>query len=596
MNEELLRRGAKLDRYEIRELIGQGGMGDVYRAWDPVLQRDVAMKVLRVADPDMLQRFEREAQAIGQLDSENVVQIHDFRLHGEHPFIVMEFLHGMSLRERLVKYGAMGVEEAVGVALGVCRGVFACHRLGVVHRDLKPANVFLADTAHYGTVVKVLDFGVAKPRTYAIDVTGPGKIAGTPAYVAPEIFRGLSADELSDQYGIGLLLYVALTGKPPFGNKEKKELRRAILSGELVPPTEARPDLPQGLAAALLKAMSTERAARYPSVAALGRALVPFASEEEREVSGELFEESGKLEEVDDAPTALERVPAQTEQSATAVTTAGQIAELATRMRDRSETALETASPDSASKGHVVVPVAPMEKSRPRIWEHIPHFFSSTKVDSSSVAPGQSSPTHTHVGGVIETGKRKAQRGRKLRRRPSGLVIVVAAAVLLSLTAVIALLVSAPLVGSVRIEPPDRPVVSVDESDKNAEQSDGGSVVDAEVTIPAKEKTSVGAANGGADQTGALAAVRPPSVRQTVRRPEREADGGAGMHIQGAAVEKAAPSTEPYPVEQSAGGALGRPPVTKHARRLRRADDDSKIHRQNKRRLEYTKDGSPILW
>jgi len=112
VTEDLLRRGAKLDRYEIRELIGQGGMGEVYRAWDGVLNRDVAVKVLTLRDEDMLRRFEREADAIGKLDNQNVVEIHDFSMKGEHPYIVMEYLRGESLADRL-KRGAMPVAEAV---------------------------------------------------------------------------------------------------------------------------------------------------------------------------------------------------------------------------------------------------------------------------------------------------------------------------------------------------------------------------------------------------------------------------------------------------------------------------------------------------
>ena len=171
--EDFFRRGAKLDRYEIREWIGRGGMGEVYRAWDAVVQRDVALKVLTVREPDMVSRFQREAEAIGRLASQNVVEIHDFKMAVEPPYIVMEYLRGISLLERLTKQGAMSIEETVGVGLAVCRGVAACHRVGLVHRDIKPANVFLSENPHYGTVVKVLDFGVSKPMRLSTDSDGP---------------------------------------------------------------------------------------------------------------------------------------------------------------------------------------------------------------------------------------------------------------------------------------------------------------------------------------------------------------------------------------------------------------------------------------
>lgn len=362
MGEELLRRGVRLDRYEIRELIGKGGMGEVYRAWDSVLQRDVAVKVLTLRDPDMLRRFEREAEAIGRLDNYNVVEIHDVRLLGDHPYIVMEYLRGMSLVERM-KQGRVPVEEAVEIVLGVCRGVSACHRVGIIHRDLKPANVFLAETAYYGTVVKVLDFGVSKPVQYAADdLTGPGEMVGTPRYVAPERLKGMEADELSDQHGVGLLLYTILTGAPPFRGKERKELALAILKGEHPPPSAMRPDIPAGLELVTLKAMDLERARRFPSVTALGQALLPYVRNEARELWAHYF--GGEAEAV--TPSSK---PGRTVQMSPTT-----IAELVRKSRERDRM--------GGTLRDVVVPVArPLEETPAAA----PHLLSDTKIDSSLV-------------------------------------------------------------------------------------------------------------------------------------------------------------------------------------------------------------------
>lgn len=290
MSEEL-KRGHKLGPYELRELIGQGGMGQVYRAWDEVLNRDVAVKILTLPEEEMLKRFAREAAAVGRLENHHVVEIHDLCVDGPHPHIVMEYLRGESLHTRL-KRGPLGVEEAVEVILGVCCAVNACHRVGIVHRDLKPGNVFLSQTVEYGMVVKVLDFGVAKPVELALDedVTGPGKVVGTPRYLAPEHVRGAPADQLSDQYQIGLLLYSCLTGKPPFHGKKDNELARAILTSDYPSLQEQRADVSAALDEIVMRAMKEERALRFPSVLELARALVPHASERNRAQWRQIFD------------------------------------------------------------------------------------------------------------------------------------------------------------------------------------------------------------------------------------------------------------------------------------------------------------------
>jgi len=280
-DEELLKRGMFVDRYEIRELLGVGGQGQVYRAHDPVLKRPVVIKALATMTDDFLRRFTREAESISKMSHNNVVDILDFRVEDGRPYIVMEYLAGQDLAARLAK-GPMGVGEAVDMVLAVCSGVFACHRRGVIHRDLKPKNVFLSQSADYGTVVKVLDFGIARVVQGVEDsITEVGSLVGTPRYMAPEQMRaGGVVDEKTDQYGVGMLLYVSLTRESPWGTLRDVDLVRAILQAQYPGPRKFRPAIPEDLEHIILKAMAVDRGARFVSVHALGQELLRYATPE----------------------------------------------------------------------------------------------------------------------------------------------------------------------------------------------------------------------------------------------------------------------------------------------------------------------------
>lgn len=293
--------------------------------------------------------------------------------------------------------------EAVTMALGVCHGVSACHVVGIIHRDLKPANVFLANTAHYGTVAKVLDFGVAKPVRYRLsDLTAPGTLVGTPRYLSPEQLKGAEADELSDQYGIGLLLHAALIGKPPFAGKQGKDLIQAILSAEYPRPTALRAELPAPLEAVVLKASNADRTQRYPSVLHLGRALLPFIPAEERTPWAESFSSREP------------RVPAAA--AATVVMTTEAIDELAQKSLDDQTTKVGAGrSGDRQKAGGVVVPVAPFPED--------PQLLSSTQIDSS-VIPETREPTRTHADGLISV----KPSWHRASRRPGAVAILLLAA------------------------------------------------------------------------------------------------------------------------------------------------------------------------
>ena len=206
-----LRAGDSLGPYVIREAIGAGGMGEVYRASDPRLGRDVAIKVLsRELDADRLARFEQEARATAMLAHPNIVTIFDVGTHEGIPFIVSELLAGRTLRDSFAS-GPLSLESVVEVGVQLSRAAAAAHSLRIVHRDLKPENLFLTHTG----VLKVLDFGLAKLKAdrwgpdeqQTIAISQPGMLLGTPAYMAPEQLRGVPTDERADIFAIGTILY-----------------------------------------------------------------------------------------------------------------------------------------------------------------------------------------------------------------------------------------------------------------------------------------------------------------------------------------------------------------------------------------------------
>jgi Tol biopolymer transport system component len=232
--------GTKLGPYEIQSPLGAGGMGEVYRARDTRLGRDVAIKVLPEAlakDADRLLRFEQEARTIATLNHPNILGIHDVGAHDGAPFLVSECFEGQTLRQKL-NSGPLPVRLAVEYALGIAQGLAAAHDKGIVHRDLKPENVFVTRDGR----VKVLDFGLAKlvrpEERHEIGVTltspgtSPGMVMGTVGYMSPEQVRGEPSDARSDIFSFGAVLYEMLTGKRAFKRETPAETMTAILREE----------------------------------------------------------------------------------------------------------------------------------------------------------------------------------------------------------------------------------------------------------------------------------------------------------------------------------------------------------------------------
>ena len=272
------------EKYRIEARLGRGGMGVVYRATHLVSQKPVALKwMLRsTTDGSAHRRLLREALAAGRIDHPNVVDVYDVGQEGVCAYLVMELLHGETLRARLDR-GRLASSEAIDLLLPALRGVSAAHRAGVIHRDLKPDNIFLC-TAPDGSAreAKVLDFGVSAvlvQSTLHPTLTDSATILGTPAYMSPEqLVSSQDTDERTDVYAFGVMLYEALTGQLPFVADSYSGLVLAVARELPKAPTEVCSDIPSGLEHVLLRALAKQRSDRPQTINALHDLLAPFGS------------------------------------------------------------------------------------------------------------------------------------------------------------------------------------------------------------------------------------------------------------------------------------------------------------------------------
>ena len=245
--------GTTLGSYEIVAPLGAGGMGEVYRARDPKLDRDVAIKVLPedfATDPERLVRFEREAKALAALNHPNIATVHGFEREGDTHFLVMELVEGEDLAARISR-GPLAPDEAIPVFLHIAEGLATAHARGIIHRDLKPANIVVTEDGR----PKILDFGLARAMddnlpsaevthspTLTANATRAGVLLGTAAYMTPEQARGGPTDRRADIWAFGVCLFEALSGKRPFAGETAMDLLSGVLTG--APPWE---QLPSGL-------------------------------------------------------------------------------------------------------------------------------------------------------------------------------------------------------------------------------------------------------------------------------------------------------------------------------------------------------------
>ncbi len=253
-----------LGEYEVLEAVGSGGMGIVFRALDPRLNRIVAVKVLApelAVQTIAVQRFLREARAAAAVSHPNVVSIFHVEDKQRPPFLVMEFIAGRSLQQKIDEKGALGVKEILRIGMQAARGIAAAHAQGLVHRDVKPANILLENGVER---VKITDFGLAR-AVDDVGMTRTGTILGTPQYMSPEQANSQALDGRSDLFSLGCVLYAMATGRPPFRGNTTVEVILQVCEDEPTPIRDVNPDIPDWLAEIIDKLMAKSRADRFPA-------------------------------------------------------------------------------------------------------------------------------------------------------------------------------------------------------------------------------------------------------------------------------------------------------------------------------------------
>src|SRR5690242_8053582 len=270
-----------LGKYEIKRPLGRGAMGTVYEGWDPIIERRVAIKTVKLpetSDPETeeaLARFRREAQAAGRLTHPNIVGVFDYGETDDLAYIVMEFVDGPPLKNLLDKQERFAITDTIRVMEDLLAGLQFSHERGVVHRDIKPANVMLTSNGQ----AKIADFGIA--RIESSSITQMGTLLGTPAYMSPEQFMGQVVDARTDIYSSGVLLYQLLTGERPFEGGMSAIMHKALNTDPPIP-SQISVTCPPAFDAVVRKAMAKRPEDRFQSAAAFLDALRAAASGQAR--------------------------------------------------------------------------------------------------------------------------------------------------------------------------------------------------------------------------------------------------------------------------------------------------------------------------
>src|SRR5689334_17926471 len=280
--EHVIQNGQVLDKYELLERVGQGGMAIVYRGIDRQLKRVVAIKVLHkhLADyQEARDRFEREAQAVAKLRHENIVEIFDYsgaqaaEAAGS-SYIVTEFIDGQTLKQHITDRPIGYPELGAMIVLQVCRALAHAHSVGILHRDVKPENIMIRGDG----VVKLMDFGIA----HMVDLerlTVTGQLLGSPAYMAPEHVEGRPLDFRTDVFAVGIVLYQLSVGKLPFEGKNPHEVLKRIAECKFLDPRQANPRIGNRLGKIILRAMAALPQDRFPTITEMVLALEGYLSE-----------------------------------------------------------------------------------------------------------------------------------------------------------------------------------------------------------------------------------------------------------------------------------------------------------------------------
>lgn len=265
------------DRYQLLERLGSGGMAEVFRARDLMLDRIVAIKVLRTdysVNPDFQNNFRMEARSAANLSHPNIVTVHDFGFADNLLYIVMEFIPGKDLKQLIRERGRFSVEAGIPLITQACAGLGYAHRAGIVHCDVKPHNMLVSPEGR----LKVTDFGIAR----ALATITPGErsdvVWGSPLYFSPEQAQGEPPSPASDVYSLGVVMYELLCGTPPFTASTSDELARLHISARPIPIREYIPDIPVALEEIIMKVLSKEPSARYRTADQLGRVLLTFGT------------------------------------------------------------------------------------------------------------------------------------------------------------------------------------------------------------------------------------------------------------------------------------------------------------------------------
>jgi len=263
--------GMRLGQYQVLAPLGEGGMAAVYKAYQPSVDRQVALKILPrhfARDPEFTGRFEQEAKLIAKLQHVHILPVYDFGEAEGYTYIAMPFIETGTLAD-LMHGQAMPLDQVREIIAQVGEALAYAHARGLVHRDVKPSNILID---HAGNCL-LTDFGIAKIVEGTTKFTQTGAIIGTPAYMSPEQIRGDKLDGRSDQYSLGIVLYEMVTGRPPFHAETPPAIFVKHLHDPLPPPSTVNPDLPEALELVILKSLAKDPAARYPSMREIVQAL-----------------------------------------------------------------------------------------------------------------------------------------------------------------------------------------------------------------------------------------------------------------------------------------------------------------------------------
>lgn len=281
-----------ISHYEIRRVLGQGGMGTVYLALDPGLQRPVALKVLRADTEDQRERFRREARIVARLQHPNIVAIYAVGEHEQQPFIAMEYIEGEPLSEGIRRRAPWSLQRKLQMAADLCAGLAFAHRAGVVHRDVKPSNLIVTNGS--GTI-RLLDFGIARGVDAAatMGLTMHGNIVGTLNYMSPEQITGQPLDHRSDIFAVGLVLYELLSYRQAFPGDNLATLTYHIVHGSAQPLRSLQPDLDPELCAVVERAMARSPDDRFPHLEGMRTELLRVAARLSPEAAAQLTVQGG---------------------------------------------------------------------------------------------------------------------------------------------------------------------------------------------------------------------------------------------------------------------------------------------------------------